>query len=196
MKYYYESSDAGEVGLLSEEEIREIAFSNLYTKASSIVRVLSGIGIVGKALNSFELVELLYNAYNRDDSEIFSIEKAIEAGYDEIYVDAENVIDKKILALNNELPQRAKEEAQKAIDQVLDERSEELKYIEDNIDSIVAELAKSMLNDGSNNISEEIKEKAIEKIDENKEKNQKKKGVEETNGQKNTKESSKKRRAS
>ena len=194
IKYFYEPSDMGEVGLLSDEEVRETAFSNLYTKAASLVRVLSGIGVIGKVLNSFELVELLYNAYNRDDSEVFSVEKALEAGYDEIYIDAENVIDKKIMALNNEAPQRAKEAAQKAIDQVLDERSQELKEIEENIDDIVAELAKQILADEATKIPQDIKNEAIEKID--KEKNQKKKGVEETNGKQNTKESSKKRRAS
>ncbi len=194
IKYFYEPSDMGEVGLLSDEEVRETAFSNLYTKAASLVRVLSGIGVIGKVLNSFELVELLYNAYNRDDSEVFSVEKALEAGYDEIYIDAENVIDKKIMALNNEAPQRAKEAAQKAIDQVLDERSEELKEIEENIDDIVAELAKQILADETTKIPQDIKNEAIEKID--KEKNKKKKGVEETNGKQNTKESSKKRRAS
>lgn len=194
IKYFYESSDMGEVGLLSDEEIRETAFSNLYTKAASLVRVLSGIGVVGRVLNSFELVELLYNAYNRDDSEVFGVEKALEAGYDEIYIDAENVIDKKIMALNNEAPQRAREAAQKAIDQVLDERSQELKEIEENIDDIVAELAKQILADESTKIPQDIKDEAIEKID--KEKNKKKKGVEETNGKQNTKESSKKRRAS
>ena len=194
IKYFYESSDMGEVGPLSDEEIRETAFSNLYTKAASLVRVLSGIGVVGRVLNSFELVELLYNAYNRDDSEVFGVEKALEAGYDEIYIDAENVIDKKIMALNNEAPQRAREAAQKAIDQVLDERSQELKEIEENIDDIVAELAKQILADESTKIPQDIKDEAIEKID--KEKNKKKKGVEETNGKQNTKESSKKRRAS
>jgi len=193
IKYYYEPTDMGEVGLLSDEEIRETAFSNLYTKASSLVRVLSGIGVVGRVLNSFELVELLYNAYNRDDSEVFSVEKALEAGYDEVYIDAENVIDKKIMALNNEAPQRAKEAAQKAIDQVLDERREELREIEENIDDIVAELAKQILADEATKIPQDIKNEAIEKID--KEKNKKKKGVEETNGKQNTKESSKKRRA-
>ena len=39
-----------------------------------------------------QVVDLLYNAYNRDDSEVYGIEKAIEAGYDEIYIDAENEV--------------------------------------------------------------------------------------------------------
>lgn len=182
MNYFYESSDAsGSIGALSDEEIREMAFSNLYTKAVSMISVLSGIGIVGKALNSFELVELLYNAYNRDDSEMFSVEKAIEAGYDELYVDAESAIDKKIVALNNEIQSRAKEEAKKALDEVLDERNEELRNIENNIDNVIEELAKQMILDEAKNIPNKVKEQAIEKIEKIERKN-KRKGVEESNG--------------
>jgi len=192
IKYFYEAVDGSETALLSDDEIREVAFSSLYTKAASMIRVLSGIGIVGKTLNSFELVELLYNAYNRDDSEIFSIEKAIDSGYDEIYVDSQNVIDKKIEALNKEIQIRAQETAQEAIEKVMDERSKELSEIEENIDSIIEDLAKKVIEDEIDNIPMNIKEQAIEKI-ENK---RKKKGVEETNGKQSTKESSKKRRAS
>lgn len=189
IKYFYEPIEGVDENLLSPEELREIAFSNLYTKALSLISVLSGIGIVGKALNSFELVELLYNAYNRDDSEIFGIEKAIEAGYDEIYVDSENIIDKKLIALNKEIQIRAEETAKQAIDKVIDERNQDLKDIEDNIDSIIEDLAKQMIAHGDTNIPLDIKNKAIEEID-------KKKGEEKANGKKNTKESSKKRRAS
>ena len=191
INYYYDPSDSTEIGLLSDEEIREVAFSNLYTKAMTMIRVLSGIGIVGKTLNSFELVELLYNAYNRDDSEVFGIEKAIEAGYDEIYVESQSIIDKKIAALNNEIQIRAQNEAQKALEQVRDERNQELKDIEDNIDNIIEELAKQMIQDEKNNIPEDIKKETIEKIEENNK--SKKKGVEESNGKKET---SRKRRAS
>lgn len=194
MNYYYDPTDKSELGLLSDEEIREIAFSNLYTKAASMIRVLSGIGVVGKTLDSFELVELLYNAYNRDDSEVFSIEKAIEAGYDEIYVDSQSIIDKKIEALNNEIQIRAQDEAKEALNQVMDERSQELKDIEDNIDDIVAELAKKIIEEETNNIPAEVKRKTIEKIDEKSK--SKKKGVEKSNGKQKTKESSSKRRAS
>lgn len=193
ISYFYEPSDTGSVGVISDAEIREMAFSNLYTKAASMIRVLSGIGIVGKALNSFELAELLYNAYNRDDSEVFGVEKAIEAGYDELYVDTESIIDKKIAAINKEVQMRAKEEAQKALNEVLDERSEELKNIENNIDNIIEELAKQMILDESENIPEDVKKETIEKIE--KKSKSKKKEVEQPNGKQETKESSGKRRA-
>lgn len=192
IKYFYESIDDGEEKSVTEEEIREIAFSNLYTKAASIINVLSGIGIVGKTLNSFELVELIYNAYNRDDSEIFGIDKAIEAGYNEIYVDSQSIIDKKIEALNREIEMRAQEKAQNALKQVLDERNEELKELEDNIENIIDDLAKKAIESEQNNIPLEIREKAIEKID----KENNKKGEDKADGEPKTKETNRKRRAS
>ena len=190
IKYFYEPIDVDSEDVMSDEEIREAAFANLYTRASSIIRVLSGIGIVGRALNSFELVDLLYNAYNRDDSEVFGIEKAIEAGFNEIYVDSQNIIDKKIEALNKEIEAKAQKEAQEAINQVVDEREKELKNLEKNIDSVIENLAKQVIEENERRLTEEIREKAIEKI----EKKHKKKG-EETNGQKQTKETVRKRRA-
>lgn len=194
MNYFYDPSDKTEIGLLSDEEIREIAFSNLYTKAASMIRVLSGIGVVGKTLNSFDLIELLYNAYNRDDSEVFGIEKAIEAGYDEIYVESQSIIDKKIAALNKEIELRAQDEAKKALDQVMDERKQELNDIEENLDNIIENLAKQIIEDQKTNIPADIKKETIEKIEKNNK--SKKKGVDESNGKQETKESSRKRRAS
>ena len=197
IKYFYEPIDVEDGNLLSEEEIRDAAFSSLYTKALSLISVLSGIGIDGKALNSYELIELLYNAYNRDDSEIFGVEKAIEAGYDEIYVDSQNVIDKKIQALNNEIQLRAQNQAKEVIETVMDERSKELNEIEDNIEDIIEDLAKSIISGAQEGIPSDVKVRAIEKIEENKAKrNKKKKGVEETDGKKDTKESIRKHRAS
>ncbi len=46
-------------------------------------------------LNSNDLVDLLYVAYNRDDAEVYGVDKAIESGYDELYSTAPDVVDKK-----------------------------------------------------------------------------------------------------
>ena len=190
LKYFYEATDGVNSVDMSPEEIREIAFSNLYTKALSLISVLSGMGVIGKALDSYGLVELLYNAFNRDDSEVYGIEKALEAGYNEIYVDSDNIIDKKLVALNKEIQIRAEEAAKKALEMVAEERAEELREIEENIDSIVEELAKQIIADDKNNLPEDIKQRATKKV------GRKKKGVEETNDKSNTKESNRKSKAS
>ena len=187
LKYFYEPTDGVDDGA-TEAEIADIAFSNLYTKAMSIISALSGIGVVGKTLDSYGLVELLYNAYNRDDSEVFGIGKAIEAGYNEIYIDSQNVIDKKIEALNREIQLRSQQKAENAVKEVLDKRSEELKDIEENIESIIEELAKQII-EREENIPQKVKEEAIEKIENKKEE-------EVADGKQKTKEPNRKRRAS
>lgn len=77
---------AAEIGteLLSEEEKKSMIFSELYTRCQSLIRTLFSCEMKCKILNSTELVELLYIAYNRDDSESYSVEKATQAGYSEL----------------------------------------------------------------------------------------------------------------
>lgn len=76
---YFAEENNGEK--YDKEEIRSMAFSELYTKSQSIIRTLSSCSINGRILTSIELVDLLYVAYNRDESEVFGIDKAIRAGY-------------------------------------------------------------------------------------------------------------------
>ena len=83
-KYYiiipYYSEEIGE-GSFDKEEIRNLAFQELYTKAQSIIRTLAACEVGGKILNSNQLADLLYIAYNRDEAEVFSIDRAIRSGY-------------------------------------------------------------------------------------------------------------------
>ena len=186
IKYFYEST--GEE-LRTEDEIKDIAFSTLYTKATAMIRTLAGIGIVGKALDSYELVDLLYNAYNRDESEVFGIDKAVNSGFNEIYIDAQNVLDTKIEALNKEIEQKAQERAQEVVEEVKDERKKELQELEDNIDDIITQLAKKVVEENERTLGEETAQKAIKKL------NNRKKGEKKEDVKEKTKETSRKRRA-
>lgn len=96
-KYYYVIIDymPEDISNFSREEISGMAFSELYTKAQNIINSLAVCGVNGKVLNSNELVELLYTAYNRDEAEVYDLEKAVRAGYDEMYTTAPNVLEKK-----------------------------------------------------------------------------------------------------
>ena len=86
-----------------KEEISNLAFSELYTKAQSVIRTLSACEVTGRILDSYGLAELLYTAYNRDQSEVYGIDKAIRAGYDELYSTAPDVMDKKIAEINRRI---------------------------------------------------------------------------------------------
>jgi len=91
---YYTSEFGGEIANYSKEEVDNIAFSELYTRVQTIIRGLSAAGVSGKVINSEELAELLYIAYNRDDSELTDIRKMVDAQYDSLYNTAKDVLDK------------------------------------------------------------------------------------------------------
>ena len=149
-----------------KEEIANIAFSELYTKAQTIISSLSVCGINGKILNSIELTELLYVAYNRDESEVFDLQKALNSGYEDLYSTAPNVFDKRI----KELDLKIKEEAiKKANDVVLEtieisEKEKRAKKKEDALDELIKEMAMSLVKENETVIGKEIADKAEEKI--------------------------------
>lgn len=66
----------------TKDEIQNMVFSELYTKARSIIRTLTRCEINSKILDSQGLIELLYNAYNRDDSDVFSAKQALNSGFE------------------------------------------------------------------------------------------------------------------
>ena len=98
-KYYiivpYYSSEAGSDNL-DKAEIEGIAFSELYTRSQSLIRSISTCGVRGRILTSNELVELLYMAYNREEAETFGLDKAIQAGFNQMYSTAPDVLKKKM----------------------------------------------------------------------------------------------------
>ena len=98
---YYE--DEMSTADYSKEEIQSMVFSELYTKAKSIIMTLSRCEVTAKILDSDALVDLLYVAYNRDDSDLFSAKKALRAGFEDIYSTAPDVLDKKMKLLDQEI---------------------------------------------------------------------------------------------
>ena len=91
----YYASEADKTENLSDQELDNICFSELYTRTQTVVRSLSSAGVMGKILDSKELAELVYVAYNRDESEIMQLSKALDAEYDALYSTGKDVLDKK-----------------------------------------------------------------------------------------------------
>ena len=176
---YYSAEASGEN--LDKQEIEEIAFSELYTRAQSLVRAISICGVRGKILKSNELIELLYMAYNRDEAETFGLDKAIKAGFDEIYSTAPDVLKKKMKEIDKMIEEKAINLANEKVDEAKTELEKKMEEKEENIDDLIAEMAKSIIEENERYIGTELKEKAIEKIDEN---NTKEGGK--TDGQKKT----------
>ena len=170
-KYYivipYYSAEAGNDNL-DKAEIEGIAFSELYTRAQSLIRSISICGVRGKILKSNELIELLYMAYNRDEAETFGLDKAIKAGYDEMYVTAPNVLKKKMAEIDKMIEDKAIEMANTKVDEAKTELERQVKEKEENIDDLISEMAKLIIQENEQYLGTELTDKAIEKLDEEK----------------------------
>lgn len=157
---------ASEIGtnVTDEEGKRSIIFSELYVRAQSIVRTLFMSSVKAKIMNSVELMDLLYVAYNRDDSEIFGINKALEAGYDELYSTAPDALDKRMKALDKDAETKAIELAQEAINSVKASRKKTIDKKEENFKTLVREMAEKLLKENRAYIGLSLTEKAIENV--------------------------------
>ena len=168
-KYYliipYYSAESGS-DKLDKTETEGIAFSELYTRAQSLIRSISVCGVRGKILKSNDLIELLYMAYNRDEAETFGLETAIKAGFDEIYSTAPNVLKKKMKEIDKMIEDKAVEMANNKVDEAKSELERQVEEKEDNIDELISEMAKMIIQENEQYLGEELTEKAIEKVDE------------------------------
>ena len=153
--------------LYNKEELIDAAFSELYTNAQSLLRILSVTGVTGKVLNSTELADLLYVAYNRDASEVYGVDKAIRAGYDSLYVAAPDVLDKKMEELDKLIKERALDLANKTIEEVTinSRKKQEVEAKERDIKQLVREMAKSMIYENEEYIPKEVVKESIETLD-------------------------------
>lgn len=153
-----------------KEEQRNMAFSELYTRAQSVVRTLGVCGINAKVMTSNELVELLYVAYNRDEAEVYGLDKALKAGYDELYSTAPDVVEKQMKALDKEIEEEALEKAKKKVTEAKSEKQKALQEKKENKRDLIDELAKLIIEENTQILGADIAENAIEKIDNEKEK--------------------------
>ncbi len=166
LSYY---SESGDEAYLDKDEIRERAFSELYTKSKSVIRALSVSGVIGKILNSTELADLLYVAYNRDESEDYGIDKARRARFDELYLTAQDYVDKKMQLLDEEIEAKAYQKANEVVVEVQSEKAKRYTEKKRSIDDIVSSLAEMYIEENAGMLGDEIAEEAKEKIQEERE---------------------------
>lgn len=172
-KHYYIilSYYVAELGanITDEEEKRNMIFAELYTRAQTIIRTLFACSMKGKVLDSNELAELLYVAYNRDESEVYGVDKAIRAGYTELYSTAPDVLEKRMEALNKEINEKALEKAKLVVDEVKSEKEKAIEKTKKSYEQLVSELAEKIIKENKKYIGKDIAEEAIARIDNTKE---------------------------
>ena len=159
-----------------QEEINNIAFSELYTKAQSTISLLSVCGINGQILDSNELADLLYSAYNRDEAELYDLNRAINSGVDSLYTTSQDVIEKRMQELDKQIEMDAIKKANDAVNEVVREREidRQLKEKERDYENIVNAMANLMIENNEDTLGKEIVEGAKEKISNTKNKKDKK----------------------
>ena len=150
----------------SKDEIKNIAFSDLYTRAQSIISALGVCGINGKILDSNGLAELLYIAYNRDDSEVYNLEKAFNSVYDEMYSTAPDVFEKRIKEINIRIKEEAQKKANEVIIQAAEESEKErrAKQKEAEMEDLINQMANLIIEENESLVGSELAEKAKEKL--------------------------------
>ena len=107
----YFPSEYGDISKYSKEEINDIAFSELYTRSQAVKRSLLSAEVNGNILSSEQLVELLYVAYNKDESETYTLSNALEADYTRLYSTAVDVMEEK----KRKIEEKVNEDAQKLV---------------------------------------------------------------------------------
>lgn len=150
---------------LDKEEIKETAFSDLYTKAQSMISLLGVCGIIGKIMDSAQLADLLYSTFNREDSDVFGVDKAIRAKYDELYTTAPDYMNKKIEMLDQEIERKAYDKANASIVKAQSKLDEEYSKKIATMDEVVDSLAKMIIDQNTEDIGQTVSEMAKEEID-------------------------------
>ncbi len=159
----YNTADLGN-DMLSDEEKKQMVFSELYTRSQALIRTLFACSMKCKVMDSYELAELLYVAYNRDESEVYGIDKALKAGYTELYSTAPDVLDKKMEALNKEIEEKALEMAKGYVDQIKSEKEKAVEKKEKSFDELVKEMAQIILKENEQYIGKEVTQEAINRV--------------------------------
>ncbi|MGN1297324.1 MAG: hypothetical protein ACI4VH_02685 [Clostridia bacterium] len=154
-----------------KEEIKNLAFSELYTKAQSVISALYVCGINAKILDSNQLTELLYVAYNRDESEVYDLNRVLNSGYEELYSTAPDVLDKRMKELDKKIEEDAIRKANEVVFDAVEENEKEkaLKEKEKKINKLIDDMAKMIIEQNEEFLGKDVSDKAKEKIDSNSE---------------------------
>ncbi len=171
---YYSVELGGNVDNYSKEELNGMCFSELYTRAQNVISALGTSQVNCKILNSEELSELLYVAYNRDDSELFQISKMLDAQFDSLYSTGKDVLQKRQEKLDQEINIAAIDLTTDSILKADKRKKAEEEAIEKDKVQRIKEQALGLLGQYEDQLDPKVFEYATEEI-ENSAKNEEKK---------------------
>lgn len=117
-------------------------------------------------MTSDELVDLLYVAYNRDEAEVFGIDKAARAGYEELYTTAPDVLNKKMKILDQEIEKQALELVNEKVIQVRTKKQQEIERKQARFGELIRERAEAILRQNAAYLGKDTANQSIELIKE------------------------------
>lgn len=159
---YYESEVTTQN--YSKDEIQNMVFNELYTRARSVMRTLRRCEVNSKILDSRALVELLYNAYNREDSDIFSTKMALNAGFDALYSTAPDVLDKRMKLINKQIEDEGLKVANEAVSEARSDKEMMIRIREENAKNLIFDFAEQLISENQDYIGQDIAEDAKVKV--------------------------------
>ena len=146
------------------EEIKSMAFSDLYTKAQALISSLALCQVSGKVLDSKELAELMYVAYNRDESESYPLDSALRAGIDDLYSTGRDVLDKRMEEIKKEVQTKASIEANDlAVEAMMNQdKARRVKQQEEKMNELIHQMAQEILDENEVILGEDVVKDAKE----------------------------------
>ena len=161
---YYTVEIGGNVENYSKEELNSICFSELYTRSQNVISSLGNSQVTARILNSEELAELLFIAYNRDDEELVQINKMLDVQYDSLYSTGKDVLEKRQEKLDQEINIAAIDLTTDSILKADKKKQEEDKLNEQNKKKAIKEKALNILSEYEEQLDPRIFELASQEI--------------------------------
>ena len=122
------------------------------------------LGVTAKILDSEELAELLFIAYNRDDEELYQINRMLDAQYDSLYSTGKDVLEKKQEKLNQEINIAAIDLTTDSILKADKKKQEEDKLSEQNKNKEIKQKALNILSEYEEQLDPRVYELATKEI--------------------------------
>ena len=117
----YYKSELSNASNFNKEELLDICYSELFTRVQNIMSGLTMCSVSSSIMNSNEIAELLYSAYNRDDKNYMSVQQALESGFYRLYSTSEDAVTKKNKKLVESIKQEAEYKAVVALNKAIEE---------------------------------------------------------------------------
>ena len=182
----YFKSELGNIANYSKDEIINMVFTELYTRAETLIRSLGSAQVSGRILDSEELTELLYIAYNRDEEQIYQLDRALDAQYDALYSTSKDVLQKQRDRIDKQIDDMAVDLASDSLleaDNILKDREKLNNELRERTIEIIEEYKNQLSPDLYNETKKIIEEKTEQEEKENKKEESKTEKTEEKTNQ-------------